>query len=124
MLTTKTLKRWEKVFESPFFNELTPMINLSFNGEKTEINETETTYEYRFIVPGFKKEELSISVVENLLSVKGETKTKGGERKFAKSILMVNEPTKSPTASLENGILTISVDKENIKKEKFNVIIK
>lgn len=120
MLTTKTLKNWGDIFELDFNTELTPMMSFSRGGRK----ETDNSYEYKFIVPGFKKEELEISVVENLLIVKGESKTNGSERNFHRRTLMECEPTTAPTATLEDGILVVSVPKENVKKEKFNVIIK
>ncbi|MDQ7827324.1 MAG: Hsp20/alpha crystallin family protein [Candidatus Eremiobacteraeota bacterium] len=91
-------------------------------------------------VPGFKKEEIDISVDEDVLTIKGETRSEKEEKKenyfhreistgsFSRSIKLPSEINREAIkASLKDGILIIEVpkieQKEPEKKEPQKVPI-
>lgn len=77
---------------------------------------------------GFKKEDLSIELVDNVISIKGTAKTqetnndsvyvyKGiASRSFSRSWVL-QENTKVGNVSFENGLLSIHLEKDNPKRE-------
>ena len=119
MYSLKNLERIEKTFNSLFFR--TPFEVLTKNLIETNMIEDEESYGIEYIVPGFKKEELSVIIEGKQLIVEG--KRNGQEIKSNRTIYFPNG-VKSVTAKLENGILTVSVPKEKTKKDKIVVDIK
>lgn len=121
MSLVKTLDLFERVFDHSFFsNEIS-----KFNHHiQSEIRETDTSHEIDFILPGFKKEEISVSVEGKNLVVEAKKGNEGTNySKYNKSIYFPNG-VENISAKLENGILTVSIPKEKTKKDKIVVEIK
>lgn len=101
-----------------------------FNILKTNNEE----YEITIAVAGFEKDNLEISLHENILNIKGEIKSKGennskdylfkgiGERVFRKTFSL-NENAVVSDTQLKNGILTITINID-IPEEKKPKIFK
>ena len=120
MSLVKTLDLFERVFSNPFFSDEISRFDYRIH---SVVRETDTSHEIDFIVPGFKKEEISVSVEGKNLVVeakKGDKETK--YTKYNKSIYFPNG-VESISAKLENGILTVSIPKEKTKKDKIVVEI-
>ena len=84
----------------------------------TTVEKKDSTIEINIPVPGFKKEEIEISVEEGIMTVKGTTKTPSSFKKsFAKSYeLPPNVDQERISARQEDGVLTISLNKVDKKK--------
>lgn len=120
MILVKTLDLFDRAISSRFFSNEISKFDYYIN---SEIRETDTSHEIYFIVPGFKKEEISVSVDGKNLIVeakKGDNETK--YTKYNKSIYFPNG-FEGISAKLENGILTVSIPKEKTKKDKIVVEI-
>jgi len=91
---------------------------------KTDIAETENTYELNMTLPGIKKEDIQIEVVENKIIIKGERKrlTEQGDKKYHKVesqygvyertfVLPKNANSADISASHADGILTVVIPK-------------
>ena len=99
-----------------------PALNLYQNGEK---------YEVKVTVPGIKKEDLEIEVIEGSLQIKGDRKKEDKnylrqERIYGEFIKTVNIPENVAidkiSAELKDGILTIIMPiKEEAKPKKIKV---
>jgi HSP20 family molecular chaperone IbpA len=113
MYLLKNLGRIEKSFKHLFFEGLNEDLI------ETNLIETSDCYDIEYVVPGFRKEELSVTVEGKYLIVEGKKEGKG--IKFNRNIYLPG--VKSISAKLENGILTVSIPKEKIKKEKIVVDI-
>ena len=78
---------------------------------KTDVRETEKTYELDIDLPGFKKDEIQIELKDGYLTVSAEKGLdKDEEDKKGKYI------RKEIKAKFENGILSVSIPKEEEKK--------
>ena len=69
---------------------------------KTDVRETEKTYELDIDLPGFKKDEIQIELKDGYLTVSAE---KG-----------LDKDEEEIKAKFENGILSVSIPKEEEKK--------
>lgn len=122
-----------------FFGNAKPAIT-GFNGMFTnfpvDVKETENSYEFVMNVPGFKKEDINISVDNGVLSVKShkeesvEKTEEDGKYIFrersASSVkrafkLPENTDSSKIEAKMEDGILSISIPKIE-KKAESNII--
>ena len=97
---------------------------------KTDVRETENTYELDIDLPGFKKDEISVELKDGYLSIsaakgldKDEKDKKGKyirQERYAgscsRSFYVGDIESKDVSAKYEDGILKISVPKES-KKE-------
>jgi HSP20 family protein len=110
----------------PFFSKVYPAVNLTEKGDN---------FYARAELPGVKPESLDISVVEGRLQIRGERKIDVEEQKtsyhrrereagfFRRTIAL---PTKvdpgKVSASMKNGVLTITLPKsEEVKPKKITV---
>ena len=79
---------------------------------------------YQIILPGVKKEDISISVTANNLTVETKCKTAYGQTfKYSDSwkygkLFKIDQAK----ANLENGVLTITIPKKQIPKQEINYI--
>ena len=110
----------DRVFDSSLFSNDVSGFNYRID---SKINETDDSYNIDFIVPGYNKEEISVSIEGKNLIVVADKSNNGGVYKYNKSIFLPNK-VENITAKLENGILTVTVPKQKIKKEKIIVDIK
>ena len=97
---------------------------------KTDVRETENTYELDIDLPGFKKDEISVELKDGYLSIRAakgldkDEKDKKGkyirQERYAgscsRSFYVGDIESKDVSAKYEDGILKISVPKES-KKE-------
>ena len=124
-----------------FFND-SLFDNTIFDGEmafapKVDILESDKTYELQFALPGFNKEDFSIDVDDNVLTVSGERKFE--EEKSDKTYRSVqtsygsfkrsfslpdNVSAKKIEAKYTNGILEIVVPKDETKIIKTSIAVK
>ena len=99
----------------------------------TNITENENDFRLELLVPGFKKEEVKLSLEKDLLTVKGEkvNNSESGNsepnylrREFSAAnfekqfTLPETVDTDNITAKFENGILEIALPKRQVEPEK------
>ncbi len=132
-------KHFEEVFGRPFFPvawKRAPAIRAW--SPPLEVLEKENEYIVKAELPGMKKEEIEVSVVEDTLTIKGERKAeeevKGEDYQlcercygsFERSILLPKAVDgKKITASYENGVLEITLPKApEAKPKKVEITVK
>ena len=123
-------------FENEFFGKKIPLYGKhAKNMMKTDVRETDNSYEVDIDLPGFKKDEISVELKDGYLTInaaKGldkDQKDKGGsyirrERyagSMTRSFFVGNGITKEEIhAKYENGILMLSVPKKAAKAAENN----
>lgn len=89
---------------------------------KTDISETDESFFLGLSVPGFEKQNISISVEENVLSVKGERRLNEEKEVFENKFnLPKNVELNSISAKAENGILNVEIPKAKQQKLKIEI---
>jgi HSP20 family protein len=102
----------------------------AFAGARIDWKETPEAHVFKADVPGLKKEEVKVEVEDgNVLQISGERNKEQEEKndkwhwverssgKFLRRFrLPENAKTEQIKASMENGVLTITVPKEEVKK--------
>lgn len=119
MFKTKTLTKlnvddvFDDIFNSFNFDEAFRAPGLYHSTSVTE--QTDTGVFLYVDVPGFKKEELSVSVEKNVLTIEGKIKSFGKNRslKLQRTIPSEYEFTEIES-SLADGVLTVFVPKKNV----------
>ncbi|QJT10374.1 Hsp20/alpha crystallin family protein [Oceanidesulfovibrio marinus] len=88
-----------------------------------ELKETDTAYVIFAELPGFKNEDIDVSLEDNVLTIRAEKKhdeTAEGERyhfsergygEFSRAIRLPRHAAGEASAHLENGILTLTINK-------------
>lgn len=114
---------FEDFFEFPFKKNFRELENIM----KTDVKETESNYEIEVDLPGFDKKDVSISLNDGYLTIsaKKENSTNESEHKYIRrercygscqrSFYVGDIDESEINAKLENGILTISLPKEDKK---------
>ncbi|MBQ8570435.1 MAG: Hsp20/alpha crystallin family protein [Kiritimatiellae bacterium] len=109
--------------------------DVRFDTGLTDIKEKEleNSYEFNFSLPGFSKENIELTVQDNVLQVNAKSDYKAPEGyKLVKSDFAIkdcffkaNIPEKADreaiSAKLNNGILTVSIAKKQIQKKVINI---
>uniref|UniRef100_A0ACD5XJ63 Uncharacterized protein n=1 Tax=Avena sativa TaxID=4498 RepID=A0ACD5XJ63_AVESA len=104
----------------------------AFAGARIDWKETPEAHVFKADVPGLKKEEVKVEVEDgNILQISGERNKEQEEKtdtwhrverssgKFLRRFrLPDNAKAEQVKASIENGVLTVTVPKEEIKKPK------
>lgn len=123
------------LFDSNLFNSLMPSSDEFFNYGNTGLNmyETENTLVVEMEVPGIKEEDIDVNVSDGILTVMAhnatseERKNEKGIKVYSSSVrnnfsystsLPSNIDTSKVDANLDNGILTIEIDKAPESKPK------
>ncbi|PUZ41760.1 hypothetical protein GQ55_9G530300 [Panicum hallii var. hallii] len=102
----------------------------AFAGARIDWKETPEAHVFKADVPGLKKEEVKVEVEDgNVLQISGERSKEQEEKndkwhrverssgKFMRRFrLPENAKTEQIKASMENGVLTVTVPKEEVKK--------
>lgn len=135
----------ENSIPSQFLNSVDSLINQQLNRIENEYNftpradvtESEGNYSIHVLLPGVKKENVSVEVVKNKLVISGERKlkTENDTRKFHtvesfegkfKRVFHLTEniDKENIDAKMEDGILSIELKKLENKAEKTAVTIK
>jgi len=102
-----------------------PALAMSEWGPRVDICESDGTYLFKADIPGMNKEDVSVSLAGDMLTIQGERKREQEERKphfhrversygsFSRSFsLPVDADLRSVHAHCENGELTISIAKK------------
>lgn len=92
---------------------------------ETDYKETDSSIELEFDIPGFKKDEVSIKVKSNLLSINVSPDEKNKRKGFS-SVYKLHESLDASlvVASVENGVLKIVLPKkESAKIKEYSVKI-
>jgi HSP20 family protein len=115
------------------FNEIASIFEDIFNPISTlgsyDIIENNNAYTIEIAVPGFKKDQITIDISNNSLSVSGESKrsqsdyTKQGiyYGKFARRFTLPDNASGNINAKLEDGILKITIPKSEQTKSKIKI---
>ena len=120
------------------FNDSTAKFERNvFFTPRVDVVEKAAAFELHMVLPGLTKEQINIELEKNLLSVSGERKAvevAEGDRlhlnesysgKFSRKFtLPENINTDAVEASFNNGILTISLPKTEVKEVKNSIKIK
>lgn len=125
-------------FEEEFFGRKNPLYGKhAKNMMKTDVRETDGTYEVDIDLPGFKKEDISVSFENGYLTVSTnktldrDDKDKDGkyirQERYAGSMsrsffIGKNIPKEDIKAKYEDGVLRLSVPKKDIKVIENNTI--
>ncbi len=95
---------------------------------RTDVREGETEYLFDIEVPGFKKEEISVSYEDGYVTVKAQREEKDGFLKRERNCecertFYVGEIDQTLIkAKYENGVLTLSIPKEAPQKPETHAI--
>ena len=122
---------WMDYVEEEFFGRKNPLYGKhAKNMMKTDVRETDGTYEVDIDLPGFKKEDISVSFENGYLTVSTnktldrDDKDKDGkyirQERYAGSMsrsffIGKNIPKEDIKAKYEDGVLRLSVPKKEIK---------
>ena len=115
---------------STFFNT----VNKETKVMRTDILENEKEFILNMEVPGFNKENIKISLEQKYLTVeidkekKNESKTEyllkeRYEGKFSRTFYVGNVDKTNIKAKVEDGILSITLPKQELKQEKMQIEI-
>ena len=101
-----------------------------------DVSETGDQFEVRVEIPGVSEKDISLSVTDNVLTLKGEKKRESKEKngnyhrversygRFQRSFTLPrNLQTEKTNATFKNGVLTISIPKaEEIKPKEVPIL--
>lgn len=125
----KTKNFWEEV--DNMFKEINSYLDMNDNYSlKKYYDEKNNQYHINLLIPGFTKDEINISVENNILSVEGKTKNKNIEEIYSsnsvkQSFNIKDIDVNSINAELNDGILKIIYKlKEKDKPNKIKIDIK
>ena len=105
-----TLRLRNTLFDNFFNNSFD---HLLYEDNDNSYKETEDGYEYQLNLAGFKKENIKVTVENNLLKVKAEQ----GDRVFSKAYTVPRKSDSSASvAKYEDGILYIKINKKASEK--------
>ena len=124
---------FDDFFDNGFFGSRNPLFGKNArNLMKTDIRETDDAKSYRIAVdlPGFKKDELSLNLKDGYLTISAEKGLDKDEENKKGRVLRQERYTGSCSRSFyvgdikaedikakyEDGVLTVLVPKENLKK--------
>ncbi|KAL3521163.1 hypothetical protein ACH5RR_019312 [Cinchona calisaya] len=136
-----SLDIWDPFEACPFLNTLTNVPNRApetsaFANARVDWKETPEAHVFRADLPGLKKEEVKVEVEEGrVLQISGERSREQEEKndkwhrverssgKFLRRFgLPENVKVDQVKASMENGVLTVTVPKEEVKKADVKAI--
>ncbi|KAL2344091.1 hypothetical protein Fmac_005376 [Flemingia macrophylla] len=124
-----SLDVWDPFNDLPFPNSLSAE-NSAFVSTQVDWKETPEAHVFKADIPGLKKEEVKVQIEDDrVLQISGERNVETEDKndtwhrverssgKFLRSFrLPENAKVDQVKASMENGVLTITVPKEQIKK--------
>lgn len=115
-----------RLFE-PVINTLVGVIDSEFQPfsfphrgrwENSELEQKENDYFLELEVPGFSKKNLSITIDQDNLRVKGKVKRNEKDHTIDRAFSIPKDvDTKGVSAKLENGLLTVTLSKLSPPKE-------
>ncbi len=112
-----------------FDNFFKPMFYDDMHDMRTDIREAEGGYVLEIEMPGFRKEEISVSLEDGYLTVSGERGAKEQKylrkeikESFRRSYYVGEVAEEDIKAKYEDGILTLTVPKKEPKKPAVHTI--
>lgn len=104
-------------------------------GFPLDVTENDDTFTVKAAVPGMNPDDLDITISDNVLTIKGETRSEESreeekvhlrERRFGSFMRSISLPTPvesdNVNATYENGVLTLSIPKaEAVKPKRISV---
>lgn len=118
-----------------FFNEAMFPESLNSNPLRADIRETEKEYIVDAEVPGVRKEDIKIELREDILTISVEQNDQKEEKtdnylrrerrtgSFKRSIMVQNVNNEAVTAKYDNGVLTITLPKDEVNKKDYRIDI-
>jgi len=122
----------DRLFEDSFVRP--PHLTATFGegaGMPVDMYQTDENVVVKATLPGIKPEEVEITITDNTLTIKGETRTEEEVKKenyfrheisygaFSRSILLPSSlQTDKAEATFENGVLTLNIPKAEETKPK------
>ena len=104
---------------------------LAYNGVRpmSNVKETDDAFLVEFAIPGFSKEDVSIDIDQNVMTVSGKKEEKSEDEKYTRREFWYNEFKRSftlpksvdqeaTTATFKDGILTVELPKKPEAKPK------
>jgi HSP20 family protein len=125
----------KKVFDDDFWNDFMPSINVN-EAMKCDIYEKGNKTFIEMDIPGFKKDDIGITMDDKYLTITAkredshEDKDKNYIRKersygqFSRSFYVGNVSEDEIEAEFKDGILTVSIPKEQKEQSKKQITIK
>ncbi|KAJ1375738.1 HSP20-like chaperone [Sesbania bispinosa] len=132
-----SLDVWDPFKDFPFPNSLsTSQENSAFVSTRVDWKETPEAHVFKVDLPGLKKEEVKVEIEDDrVLQISGERSVEKEDKsdtwhrmerssgKFLRRFrLSENAKMDQVKASMENGVLTVTVPKEEIKKPDVKTI--
>lgn len=129
---TELKNEMDRIFES-FFGERLPSFREEFSlTPAIEVSETDSEIIVKAAIPGVDKKDLSISILDNNLIIKGEVKKEKEEKKknyykqeiaygsFSRTIPLPAAEVKVDEikANMKNGVVTINIPKSEKAKAR------
>jgi len=125
------------LFDSFFNDGLGKFERNVFFTPRVDVIESEKHFEIQMALPGLKKEEVSIEIEKNILTISGERKMSTDKKedkfhlvenfygKFSRSFTLPEHlDAENPNAELKDGILFIQIPKREVKQNRSSVVIK
>ena len=105
-----TLRLRNTLFDNFFSNGLSHVL---YEDDDAYYKETEDSYKYQFNLAGFKKENIKVSMENNLLKVKAEQ----NGRVFSKAYTVPRKADSTASvAKYEDGMLYVTINKKDSEK--------
>jgi len=112
--------------------------NTNTSNVKTNLIETDENYQLDVIIPGFKKEDIKIDIENNILTISSEIKSEtkdNGDDNYVRQEYIYSSFVKRFTlpkniivddiqAKHENGILSLTIPKNEKQNTKKQIVIK
>ncbi|XP_021894587.1 17.3 kDa class I heat shock protein-like [Carica papaya] len=131
-----SLDVWDPFRDSPFPSSSLAHENSAFVSTRVDWKETPEAHVFRADLPGMKKEEVKVEIEENnVLQISGERHVEKEDKndtwhrverssgKFSRRFrLPENVKMDRVKASMENGVLTVTVPKAEVKKPDVKAI--
>ncbi|XP_027917809.1 17.3 kDa class I heat shock protein-like [Vigna unguiculata] len=137
-----SLDVWDPFKDFPFPNSLSSSLpdsvtqNSAFVSTRVDWKETPEAHVFKADIPGLKKEEVKVEIQDdNVLQISGERNVENEDKndtwhrverssgKFLRRFrLPENAKVDKVKASMENGVLTVTVPKEEVKKPEVKAI--
>ena len=96
----------------------------AFTADSTSFTESDSVYDLTLSVPGVRASDISATIEEHTLHVKGETKTQHRHMRFDRSIALPKDAdvgSEGLKLVHEDGILTISVPKREPYRKQLEI---
>lgn len=119
------MERFTKVFDDVFNQDFFPSVSRDYQSLRTDITESNDAYFVEADLPGFSKDDIRIEIENNQLTIRAKREDEKEERdkddriirkerhfgEFVRSFYVENIDQDRVDATLENGVLKITLPK-------------